>query len=82
MIISKSTLVPVNSNLPALSGSTTVISSSTYVMVTGKTTIPVVMGPTNTGAGLAQITASGTGKIYVCWKLWLGVLGLVGVWLW
>ena len=43
MVITGPTLVPVNYHLPGLTGSTTIISSSTYIYVQSATTVPVVM---------------------------------------
>ncbi len=92
VVISTSTLVPVNPNLPALTGLTTVISSESYVVVNSPTTVPVVMGnpaKTNTEGGwnsietgLAQVTGSGVGRIWARWELVVAFSGLVVLWVW
>jgi len=57
-VVIPATTVLVNSNLPQLSGSSTVISGESYVVITSETTVPVVSGqPT----APSQLTAgSGT----------------------
>ncbi|KAF4631166.1 hypothetical protein G7Y89_g6966 [Cudoniella acicularis] len=58
---SGTTSVPINSQFPGLTGSTTIVpgsagGSSTYIIVTGPTTIPVVVG-----ISPAQVSSGGSG---------------------
>lgn len=78
MVIPGSTLVPVNSLLPGLTGSETVVSGTTYVNVPSATTVPEATSLCTTCP--VQVTGGNAGnKIYGAGS---GVIVAVGLAAW